>query len=132
MNKFLNYILILISSALLQACASSAPETQVASKDARIIQKLQAAGKNLNQKRNIEFFLYFPKQNDAEKVASTLTAEGYMVELSKDDFKKMWLVLATKKITPNETRLKQLRQKFEAMTNQAGGKYLDCGTPMAE
>lgn len=132
MNRLTNYALIFLTTILLQACASSSSTPQSVSKDAQIIEKLQDAGKDLSKARNIEFFLYFPKQKDAEKAAHQLKEEGYKIELSKDDFKKMWLVLASKKITPNEATLSSLRQKFETMTSQAGGKYLDWGTPMVE
>lgn len=91
--------------------------------DQKVITELQKAGSNLNKPHKIEFFLYFPSKEIAQKNADTIKEEGFDVEVKAAAAGSDWLCLATKKMVPSHSELLSIRQQFTKLANDFHGEY---------
>jgi len=95
-----------------------------AGKDAQVIAQLKKAGSNLKKPHAIDFYLYFPTREAAERVATKVRA--LRCEIKRVDpaaSGASWLVLAAKSIVPAEAELVSLRNQFEALAKAENGEY---------
>jgi len=88
---------------------------------------------NLAKPHEIEFFLYFPAQEIAERAAEQIRERGFHVEvrppIPEDD---RWLAFATKSMLPKLEVLEEIRRDFTVLTESLGGEYDGWGTPFVE
>jgi hypothetical protein len=88
---------------------------------------------NVTKPHEIEFFLYLPTQQAAERAARDLTARGFKVEVSppiSDDPK--WPAFATKSMVPRLEALEEIRHDLTALAESLGGAYDGWGTPLVQ
>ena len=92
--------------------------------DAQAIAQLKRAGSNLTKAHPIEFYLYFPTRESADRAAARIRAFGCGIKrLDRAASGPGWLVLATKTMVPTETELATLREAFGRLVKAEGGEY---------
>jgi hypothetical protein len=122
----IRYLLGILTVAAVAAGASIVARVArgQASQDAQVMEQLKSAGSNLSKPHPIEFYLYVPTQEAANRVATKARALGY--EIKKLDRAAMgpgWLVLAGKTLVPTESALSKSRSELEALAKDEGGEY---------
>ena len=94
------------------------------SPDAQVIAQLKKAGSNVSKPHPIEFYLYFPTREAAERVAGKVRALGCGIKrVDPAASGPGWLVLATKTMVPIEAELVKLRKEFEFLAKVEKGEY---------
>ena len=126
MNLSVTAALIIIVSAVVLYSRSSVSAPQ--SPDGQVIAQLVKAGSNLSKTHNIEFFLYFPTQQSAEKIAEKLNNDGFSTTVKQSTSSKEALLQAKKSMLPLESELAALREKLNTLSVSEGGIYDGWGT----
>ena len=101
-----------------------------ASPDAKVLAQLKQAGSNLEKLHPIEFFLYFPSSEAAERAAAKVRDSGFAAIVKRAAKGSEFLVLATKTMVPTEAELINIRKEFGALTRVEKGEYDGWGTPI--
>jgi regulator of RNase E activity RraB len=122
-------IVLAIAGVLIYSRLGASAELSL---DGQVIQQLKKAGSNIDKPHNIEFFFYFPTLDAAEKIATTLNAEGFTAKAQPAAKGNDFVVLATKSMVPSDTELTALRQKFNAMSAAEKGDYDGWGSPVVK
>lgn len=91
--------------------------------DANTLMELAAAGSDLGQAHEVEFFFYLPSEQAAQAVAETLRQDGFAIRLEAVDPGHDWLCLGSRAMTPVLGELRQLRTRFTALAETHGGAY---------
>lgn len=99
------------------------PDFPLASNDQAVLAALQQAGSDLNLSHSIRHYLYFPTKKAANKVAKTLQAEGYAVEVQRGGDDVSWLTLATHSAIPNIEVITSFRSRLESLAESMQGEY---------
>ena len=102
------------------------------SPDAQVIAQLRKAGSNLSKPHEVEFFLYVPTPDAADRLASKLHALHFGAKVDEAAQGPGWLVLATKSMIPTESALVAIRTQFTALAAAENGEYDGWGTPIVE
>jgi hypothetical protein len=69
----------------------------------------------------VDFYLYFPSQDTAEKAAEALRSEGYAVVTRLGVDEVNWLALASREIS--EENLAAAEERMEALAQSLGGEF---------
>ena len=96
--------------------------------DQAVVDNLRMLGADIEQPREIEFFLYFPTEDDAGKAASLLAERGFKVQITPSHGEEKWLCFATIQMMPDVAALMRLRKQFNSLADQLGGEYDGWGT----
>jgi hypothetical protein len=92
--------------------------------DAQVITQLKQAGSNISKPHPIEFYIYVPSKEAAERVAVKVRALGCGIKrMDPAASGPGWLVLATKSMVPVEADLSKLRKHFDAIAKAEKGEY---------
>jgi hypothetical protein len=70
---------------------------------------------------DVDFYLYFPQEDDAEKAAETLRVEGYAVVTRLGADETNWLALASRQVA--DTELGAAEERLEQLAASLGGEY---------
>ena len=100
--------------------------------DAQVIAQLQQAGSDLSKPHPIEFFLYVPTHEAAERLASKIRGLNFDAKVAPAAKGSDWAVLATRSMIPAEPELAQLRKTFVALAAAEHGTYDGWGTEVVE
>lgn len=101
--------------------------------DARVIEELRLSGSDIGKPHEIDFFLYLPTEASARRVAVTLAALGFGIELgSASGGELAWLVHAKRSMVPDAAALERIRAEFEALCAAEGGEYDGWGAEVVE
>jgi hypothetical protein len=99
--------------------------------DADTVEALRAAGADAGQPHRIEFYLYFPAADAADRVAELLRAQGFDTAVQPGDDAADWLCLATRAMVPEVAELRRLREDFTALALAHQGAYDGWGAEVA-
>jgi hypothetical protein len=91
--------------------------------DDAVIEQLRLAGSNLSKPHPIDFYLYAPTKESAERIASTLSSQGFTVKVGRAASGTDWLAFASKEVVPTSTALADLRHDLTALALQEHGDY---------
>lgn len=94
-----------------------------ANPDAAVLAELRKLGTDLSKRRVIQFYLYFPAMENAERARSELIALGFSVECHKSATGSKWLCSAAKEMLPQFTNLNAMRLVFEQIAARLDGEY---------
>ena len=100
--------------------------------DAQVLAQLRKAGSDLSKPHPIEFFLYVPTQEAAERLASKLRTIKFETKVAASLQADRWLVSATKSMVPDEAELMAIRKVFTALATAEKGEYDGWGTPVVK
>lgn len=91
--------------------------------DQAVVDNLRRVGVDLEQPREIEFFLYFPTEVAALQAASELVDRGFETRVSPPLGDEKWLCLAPIQMMPDVAALMRLREQFNSLADLLGGEY---------
>jgi len=91
--------------------------------DDAVIEQLRLAGSDLSKPHPIDFYLYAPTQESAERIAGVLSHQGFTVKVEHAATGSEWLALATKKVMPTSAALADLRRDLTAIALREHGDY---------
>ncbi len=100
--------------------------------DAAALNQLARAGANLIRPHPIEFFLYFPTRDAADRAAERVKVFGLEPTVSAAANGNLWLVFATRTMVPAERELARLRKVFVAIAAAEQGEYDGWGAPVVK
>lgn len=100
--------------------------------DAFVIAQLERAGANLARLHPVEFFLYFPARDAAERAAAKVAALDMEVKVDRAAHDTLWLVFAVRKMVPAEREMARLRVALEAIAAEEKGEYDGWGAPVVK
>src|SRR5689334_7732191 len=100
--------------------------------DAQVLAQLRKAGSDLSKPHPIEFFLYAPSKEAAQKLELQVRALHFETKVQPAAQGSEWLVLATKSMVPKHADLVSIREKFTALTAVEKGEYDGWGTPVVK
>lgn len=104
-----------------------------AAPDAQVLSHLRKAGSDLSKTHHVEFFMYFPDEEAAQRVASRLVPQGFGVRVEPAaESRPDWLVLATRPMVPQAAELERLRGHLTALASSENGTYDGWGAPVVE
>jgi hypothetical protein len=99
--------------------------------DADTVAALRAAGADPGQPHRIEFYLYFPAAEVADRVAEELRTQGFDTAVQPDDGAADWLCLASRTMVPDVEELRRLRSAFVSLALTHQGAYDGWGAEVA-
>jgi hypothetical protein len=85
--------------------------------------KEKQVSRAVSGKKEMRYFLYFPKKADAESAGERLRDRGYSAEVRKGANGENWLALATKNPPTTGEQMDEVRDEMEALAAQFGGEY---------
>jgi regulator of RNase E activity RraB len=100
------------------------------SPDEGVTNELRKAGSDLSKAHAIEFFLYFPTQEVAEKASRQIHEMGFQVDVRKSAKGDEWLCFATKTMLPDLAAREKIRFDFDTLAASLNGEYDGWGTPI--
>jgi hypothetical protein len=101
------------------------------SPDASVLWQLRKAGSDLRKSHNIEFFMYFPSEAAAQRVARSLVTNGFVVRVNPAaGGEQEWVALATRTMVPELAKLEQIRALLTTISESESGDYDGWGTPV--
>jgi regulator of RNase E activity RraB len=100
--------------------------------DEQVLEQLKAAGSDLSKPHKIEFFLYFPTEEKADRAATEIKKEAATVEVRLGSDGNDWLCFATKEMVPKHSDLVRLREIFNAVAMKSNGEYDGWGTAVVK
>ena len=104
-----------------------------ATPDVAGLSKLRQAGSNLRSPHSMEFFLYFPSKEAAQRASLELTREGFVVEVKPSASSSgSWLTLAKKNMVPAVAELVQIRESLSKLAATEHGQYDGCGASVVK
>jgi len=101
------------------------------SPDLWVVSQLRQAGSNLSRPHDIEFFLYFPSEVGAQRIAAKLYAQGFDVKVTPSaSGKPEWVALARRSMVPDVEEL--VRAMFLGLVSSEHGNYDGWGAPVVK
>lgn len=100
--------------------------------DAFVIAQLERAGANLARPHPVEFFLYFPDREAADRAATKVATLGMEVKVDRAATDAPWLVFAVRSMVPSEKEMVRLRLALEAIAAEEKGEYDGWGAPVVK
>jgi len=91
--------------------------------DTEALNQLRAAGSNLAKPHKIDFYLYFPNEDEAETAAAVIRPLGYTVTVSAGEDEGNWLCLASRTMMPTIEEITVARALFKGLAQLHQGVY---------
>lgn len=91
--------------------------------DGKTLVQLAKAGSDLKKAHDIDFFFYFPTQEQAEKAAPKLEALGLSTKIELAAKGSTWVIHGNKTMVPSEAELERLRRLFNEIAAAQEGDY---------
>jgi len=109
-------------------------------RDLAVLRRLKELGSDLSKPHEVEFFLYFPSEEQAKSAASEIEREGYVVSvypLSPPWWRRLfsepkWSCCATKSIVPEEETIFETGDWLDGIAERFCGEYDGWGTEVTE
>ncbi len=100
--------------------------------DQQVLDQLKKAGSDLAKLHNIEFFLYFPTEDSANRAAEDIRKVGCNVKVELGADKTSWLCFAKKEMIPKHSELVKLRKRYNEIAQKLNGEYDGWGTEIVK
>ncbi len=113
-------VLIIVAVAVFLLARRAAPRK---ASDAQVIEQLTKGGSKLTRPHNIEFRFYFPSGELAERVNTTLRADGFQVSVEEVVQGNQYILRAARAMVPLLSELQSLRSRFDELATREGGIY---------
>ena len=104
--------------------------------DLAVLNRLKELGADLSKPHTVDFFLYFPSEEQAKSAASEIEREGYAVRVNRAPTpwwkrlfsKPSWGCYANKSIVPDEDTIVEISAWFDGIAQRFCGEYDGWGT----
>ena len=100
--------------------------------DAQVLAQLKMAGSDLSKPHPMEFFLYAPTKEAAERLELKVQALHFETKVQPAAKGPDWLVLATKSMVPKQADLALIREQFTALAAAEKGEYDGWGSAVVQ
>jgi len=105
-------------------------------RDLAVLRKLKELGSELSKPHTVDFFLYFPSEEQAKSAVSEIEREGYVVRVDPVSppwwrrffSKPEWSCCATKSMVPEEETILETGVWFDGIAKRFCGEYDGWGT----
>jgi hypothetical protein len=92
--------------------------------DAAVVEQLTAAGADLTQPRETNFYVYFPNEADARGAVADIAERGYTAKVEPSATADgTWLLLATRELVVDERAIATEAAFFDVVAREHGGDY---------
>ena len=132
MNGNISLLLVVLGAVVLGLFAWPRIARAQQDPDAQVLAQLRKAGSDLSKAHPIEFFLYAPNKEAAERLESQVRALHFETKVQPAAQGSQWLVLATKSMVPKQADLVLVREKLTALAAAEKGEYDGWGTPVVK
>ncbi|MDQ3822206.1 MAG: ribonuclease E inhibitor RraB, partial [Actinomycetota bacterium] len=113
--------LLLVLALVAAGCAGG--DTQLGEDDRRAVDRIWEAGGDPTKPRPVDFYLYFPSQEQAVEASGDLRSDAYRTRVERAaDGDSGWLLLATKRIVLVDD-LPRAQQELDDVARRHGGEY---------
>jgi regulator of RNase E activity RraB len=129
---FLMLFVSLIAAFTLLACEDDVQTSAQGGADAAVLDTLKAAGSDLSKPHDIEFFIYVPSREAAERASIKVRELNFTTTIDRAATGAQWLVLATKSMIPKLADIIEVGNQLTAIASAEGGEYDGWGTPVVE
>jgi len=127
-------LLVALVAVIAGAIFSRRSATADLTGDAGVIAQLRKLGSDLSKPHPVEFFLYFPTEVGANRVADKLATQGFTstVKPAASGSSLPWHTFATLQIVPTIGAMAKLRAELSELSASEGGEYDGWGTPLVK
>ena len=109
-------------------------------KDLAVLRRLKEVGSDLSKPHKVDFFLYFPSEEQAKSAASEIESEGYAVRINRAPTpwwrrlfsKPVWGCYANKSMIPEEDKIVEISAWFDGIAQHFYGEYDGWGTEVVK
>ena len=92
--------------------------------DGQVIEQMQKNGSNLKKPHPLDFYLYFPSEEEARSVASILEKDQFLItRVERNPKSNAWVVIAQKTLVPVANDVIAISKKLGAVASAHGGEY---------
>ena len=96
--------------------------------DQEILDHLKERGSDLTVPHEVEFYVYFPTEKDAQAASHLITQKGFRIHILADPSGNRWLCLALKEMVPALETIVGYKAQFNELAKTYGGKCDGWGT----
>ena len=100
--------------------------------DEAVLNQLRKAGSDLSKPHPVEFFLYFPSQDFAERAKTHVQSAGFAAKVEHAAQGETWLCFATKSAVPELATMQKIRKDLGALATSLSGVYDGWGTSVVK
>ena len=108
--------------------------------DLAVLRRLKELGSDLSKPHMVDFFLYFPSEEQAWSAASEIEREGYEVTVDRVPTpwwrrlfsKPVWGCYANKSIVPEEDTILETSAWLDGIAQRFSGEYDGWGTEVTK
>ncbi len=109
-------------------------------RDLAVLRRLKELGSDLSKPHTVDFFLYFPSEEQAKSAASEIEREGYAVRVDcvpppwwrRLFSKPVWGCYVTKSMVPEEEAILERSAWFDGIAQRFCGEYDGWGTEVTK
>jgi hypothetical protein len=91
--------------------------------DKQVLAQLVNAGTAVDQPHDIGCYLYFPNQEQAQRAATALGADGFTAEVRFGAHNSGWLAFGRRSIVPHPANIVVLRKRLTKLAQSLGGEF---------
>lgn len=111
-----------------RAQRAKSPETAAAvvgtpEADAATLRALRDAGADLTKETEVNFYLYFPTREAAERAAEHARTPTFTATVRKGSLGETWLCFVTSRMVPSEPAIRAAATRLQAVAATNGGEY---------
>ena len=125
------FLIALCGLLILVSCSGGAPKVET-DPDQAVLTQLKKAGSKMERPHTIEFVLYFPTGENANRAADQIRKNGYAVEVKPAANGNDMLCLARKSMIPNTRNLIESRKLFRRIAKEFNGEYDGWAAPVVK
>ena len=109
-------------------------------KDVAVLRRLKELGSNLKKPHKVDYFLYFPSEEQARSAASEIEKEGFTFRVERAPMpwwkrlfsKPLWGCYANKIIVPDEDAIVEISGWLDGIAERFNGEYDGWGTEVVK
>jgi hypothetical protein len=100
-----------------------AAAAKLKNQEAEVLAQLKGAGADLSKPADVNHYLYFARQADAQKAGEALTQKGFKVEVKPGAAGPQWLCLANERMVPSSANVEKRTELLEGLAASLSGEY---------
>ena len=103
--------------------AEAVPAVGTAEADAATLRALRDAGADLTKETEVNFYLYFPTREAAQRAAEQARTPSFTATVRKGALGDSWLCFVTAQMVPSESAIRSAATRLQAVAASNGGEY---------
>jgi hypothetical protein len=106
-----------------RAAPTASPSIGSADADAQTLRALRNAGADLTKATEVNYYLYFPTREAADRAAEASRSSVFASEVRRGGDGTNWLCLATANMVPSDSAIRAASERFQGVAASLGGEY---------